>query len=154
MVSTDFLKIGSLIVLALLLQGCPKGVNTTLYNNSQKDLIVLNADKEPIQWKSGTILRIHGGDRWLTIHNEKGHLIPLLVVKEDIKSFDYELSFYGLPNEYIGYSSGGAFTSGAIEYNFQLEPDRNLYAVKPSDSFPAKQLYPHPITPELRGVRN
>lgn len=153
MVSVRFLKVGLLIVSALLLQGCPKGVNITLYNNSQNDLLVLNADKEPIQWRFGTILRMHGGDWWLTIRNEKGHVIPLLAVREGMKSFDYKLSFYGLPDKYIGHSSGGAFTSSTIEYNLQLEPDRNLYVVKRGDSFPEKHLYPHPITPEINGVR-
>ena len=149
MVSVRSLKVGLVLLLASLLQGCPRAVNTVLYNNSQNDLLVLNADKELTQWRFGTVLRIDGGHRWLTIRNEKGHVIPLLVVREDIKSFEYKLSFYGLPGQYIGHSSGGAFSSDAIEYSLQLEPDRNLYVVKPSESFPARHLYPHPITPEL-----
>ena len=144
MVISHFLKIGLLIALALLLQGCPKGVSITLYNNSQNDLIVLNADKNRVQWRAGSTLRFQSGERWLTIRDEKGRVIPLLAVKEVMKSFDYKLSFYGLPDKYIDHSSGST-----IEYNLQFEADRYLYVVKPGDSFPAKHLYSHPIKPDV-----
>lgn len=135
-----------LILVALLLQACPKGVAIQLYNNSKEDLLVLTQNDEQLKWVAGSSLRFGSEAEFhlKLVRDARNFIVPLLSVKKGTKLSNYELSFYGLPDEYVRYSSGSTFTSGTIEYSLQLEEDGNLYPVKPGTPLPATNLVPHP----------
>jgi len=144
MVGVRYFNIIWLVVAALLLQGCPKGIAITVHNNTESDLFVV-LNKGQIRWPHGTSLHFDNDEVWV---RDDGRYTPMLSIKWKSAVLTYKLfSLGGLPAEYIGYSTGNDFSSGTQDYQFQLEPDRNLYVVKPGDPFPAKQLYPRPITP-------
>lgn len=146
MVIARYFNIIWLVVAALLLQGCPKGVAITVHNNTESDLFV-ELDKGQTKWPHGTSLHFDNDELWV---RDDGRYTPILSIRWKSSVLTYKLfSLGGLPAEYIGHSSGNGFSSGTQDYQFQLEPDRNLYVVKLGDSFPAKHLYPHPITPEV-----
>lgn len=145
MVIVRYLNIAWLVVVALLLQGCPKGVTVTVHNNTKADLLV-ELNKGEIKWPQGTSLHFENDELWV---RDNGRYTPVLAVKWKSTVLTYKLfSLRDLPAEYIGYSSGSSFSSGTQDYRFQLETDMNLYVVKPEDSFPAKRFYLHPITSE------
>lgn len=134
-----------LMLATLLLQGCPKGVAINVFNNSNEGLSVLVQNNEQLKWGAGTSLSFKSGERSLKAARDvRGQIVPLLSVRKGAKLLSYQLSFYGLPDEYIGHSSGTAFTSGTLEYSLQLEPDENLYVVRPGSSLPARGLVPQP----------
>lgn len=137
-----------LLFATLLLQGCPKGVAINVFNNSNERLSVLVQNHEQLEWGTGTSLNFRSGERGLKVARDvRGHIVPLLMVKKGEKQLSYQLSFYGLPEEYVGHSSGNAFTSGTLEYKLQLEPDGNLYVVKPGSSLPASEIEQPPGFP-------
>lgn len=139
------LAVAGLMLAMLLLQGCPKGVAINVFNNSNERLSVLVQNNRQLEWDAGTSLSFESGERGLKAARDvRGHIVPLLSVKKGGKSFSYQLSFYGLPEEYIGRSSGTAFTSGTLEYKLQLESDGNLYVVKPDTPSPTTVLEPQP----------
>lgn len=139
------LAMAGLMLAVLLLQGCPMGIAINVFNNSNEDLFVLIQNNEQLKWDAGTSLGFKSGERGLqAARDARGHVVPLLLVKKGARLFTYQLSFYGLPDEYIGHSSGTASTSGTLEYNLQLEPDGNLYVVQPGSPLPTIDLVPQP----------
>lgn len=134
-----------LVLAAIFLQGCPMGIGISLYNNSNEDLLILTQDDQQLVWSADSLLRFQSGENILKItHDERGNIIPLLSVKKDTELFNYKLSFYGLPDEYIRQSSGTTFTSGTIEYSLQLEKNGDLYIVMTGEPFPVENLKSQP----------
>jgi len=153
MIRRYFMLVG-LVFAALLLQGCPKGVAINLYNNSKNELTVQTQRNEQLAWGPGSSLRFQSGKSILkATHDERGNIVPLMSVKKGANSFEYKLSFYGLPDEYISGSTGMTFTSGTIEYNLQLEEDGNLYVVKSGLPVPTKSLKPQPLGFPIKPAR-
>jgi hypothetical protein len=148
------LAIMGLMLTALLLQGCPKGVAIQLFNNSKEELLILTQSNGPLKWSTGSSLRFQSGENGMkAARDERDHIVPLLSVKKGTMLLNYKLSFYGTPDEYIGCSAGTTFSSGTIEYRLQLEEDGNLYLVKPGDPFPARSLEPQPTGFPIKPAR-
>jgi len=136
------LKIVLLIILTLLLQGCPFGTIVIIYNNTQYNLVIELKEGGKLLWPSATRLRFDDKNmdklEWIT---DGGFYIPIIKVSFECETLVYKF-IEGGGEEYGRYSH--RMFDKNIEYKLQLESDQKWYAVKTTDPFPSKNLYPQP----------
>ncbi len=135
------LRIVPLLLVLPILQGCPKSLAITVYNNTASELFV-ELENDKTKWAPGTSLRFDANiDRLEWVHEDE-LFIPVLKVREGARVVSYKLlsARRPVPMEYIGHSPAKAFTSGTEEYLFQMEQDGNLYIVKPGAPSPERTL--------------
>lgn len=140
-----YLTIVGLMLVTLLLQGCPMSMAITVHNNTKSEMLVELKDGQ-MRWLPGTSLRFDANMVRLQWVHEDNLYIPLLTLSQEGKTVSYKLisARRPVPQGYIAHSPGKGFTSGKEEYRFQLEADGNLYVVKPGLSLPASDLEPQP----------
>ena len=124
-----------------MLQGCPKSMAVTVYNNTASDLFVELRDGQT-KWAPGTSLRLNADMDRLEWVQEDELYVPVLKVRQGARVARYKLisARRPVPMEYIGHSPAKGFTSGVEEYRFQMEQDGSLYIVKPDALTPERTL--------------
>jgi hypothetical protein len=131
----------AVLLLPVLLSGCPKSLSVVIYNNTGQDLVIHYTDGDGA-WTNGSLLRLAGDDLNRILWRERPDrmTIPSLRLSPpDAPARRYDLlGDAALP---AGYESNGQESE---EWFLQLQPDGRLYAVKPTDRFPADLPNPQP----------
>ena len=127
----------------LLLTGCPPARRLTIYNNTGQELVVHAAGKKLV-WNPANTVEISdkGPLRWNDIEwvaDASGATFPTLEIEfAQARALQYRLAGSTVPDAYLDRSTG------EVRMRFQLQPDRKLYAVRPSVPFPVDVRAPQP----------
>ncbi|MGQ0700878.1 MAG: hypothetical protein ACT4PZ_21875 [Panacagrimonas sp.] len=129
-----------LIPCVLALQGCPKAMTIIIFNHSLKSLIVSYVDGQT-GWQSQTQLRLTDAElnriEWVERPDRTGTM-PVLKLIDGAIDHRYSLiAAYSLPPQFVT-------TGRTTEMYLQIEPDGLLYAVRPTEQWPATILTPQP----------
>lgn len=132
----------AVVILSLLLLGCPPEQELSIYNNTGEDLVLL-VGRARVAWKGGDVVRFGGDDgiSWEQLSFDVGPggvRAPQLSVEANGVVSIYRLALPGFTGDFLDRSTG------LYRRALQIQADRKLYAVHVDSELPTDNPPPQP----------